>query len=609
MPRVASPTLVGLLALAALASCSGNDLPTAPATNSSTPSVNIPAPSAALQATPTDDNILLATTDAPDNIDYQSEATVKMSLASQIGGTGGLDVMTLMDASGSVGTAGWTQEKDFVSSLIGTNFPNPPDGRTRMGIIEFSGSVRNIWQFTDDQTPSTMINVVDNLNWLASYTWTKSAVVDAINQFASLGDPTHGRLMLLITDGVPDPLGGTNNQNPCTVGSTIPNYLAAYGIHTVIVGVGTQWDPSVLSCLVQDPTTDIIQVSDFGALGSVLGQISTYVNPGIDNVKLTGTVSPDFDVTSEPTKSETVLTNGVDSSTPTYDSGTRTLTWTLNPVDRRVRNITLGLTPSADASPRCGSGRSAISGLQVTYTDPEGNTQSKALPDIVMNVTGCPVPPVVTPVVTGTPGDNGWYVSDVTIHWDVQSVAPLTNETNCDDVTINTDIHETTYTCSATSAGGTTTKSVAIKRDATPPSVTYTGNAGTYGVSQDVSIQCHADDGFSLVASSTCADVSDPAWQLGLGTHTYGASATDNAGNVGSGSTSFTVNVTTADLIALVNAWVSGHGAAGVKNSLIAKLEGKHPSVSAFVNELQALSGKKIPADKAALLISFAQAM
>ena len=94
-------------------------------------------------------------------------------------------------------------------------------------------------------------------------------------------------------------------------------------------------------------------------------------------------------------------------------------------------------------------------------------------------------------------------------------------------------------------------------------------------------------------------------WQA----HGYSATATDNAGNVGSGSATFTVVVTVQDLDNLAAAWVSGPGANGVVNSLHAKLKGSSPNVQAFINEVQAQSGKKIPADKAAVLIALAQAM
>ena len=56
----------------------------------------------------------------------------------------------------------------------------------------------------------------------------------------------------------------------------------------------------------------------------------------------------------------------------------------------------------------------------------------------------------------------------------------------------------------------------------------------------------------SGLASDTCADVSAPAYTFSLGSHTLSASAEDVAGNVGSGSATFTVVVTFDSLKVLV---------------------------------------------------------
>ncbi len=82
-------------------------------------------------------------------------------------------------------------------------------------------------------------------------------------------------------------------------------------------------------------------------------------------------------------------------------------------------------------------------------------------------------PPVITPVLSGTLGSNGWYVSDVAVGWDVQDPdSPVSSRTGCEPAGVTTDTAGTTFTCVASSSGGTATKSVVVKRDATPPVVT-----------------------------------------------------------------------------------------------------------------------------------------
>jgi Big-like domain-containing protein len=115
--------------------------------------------------------------------------------------------------------------------------------------------------------------------------------------------------------------------------------------------------------------------------------------------------------------------------------------------------------------------------------------------------------------------------------------------------------------CTATSVSGITrSASDAVRIDTVAPGVVYTGNAGTYTVDQSVTITCSATDPSpgSGVAQSTCAPISGPAFIFGLGSHTFTATATDNAGNVGHGSTTFLVTVTQQSLCNLTLSFVQG---------------------------------------------------
>ncbi len=82
-----------------------------------------------------------------------------------------------------------------------------------------------------------------------------------------------------------------------------------------------------------------------------------------------------------------------------------------------------------------------------------------------------PTPPVVSPTVSGTLGNNGWYTSDVQVSWAVTDPETPFSTTNCETTMINSDTAGTTLTCTATSEGGTTSESVTIRRDTTPPTV------------------------------------------------------------------------------------------------------------------------------------------
>jgi len=137
-------------------------------------------------------------------------------------------------------------------------------------------------------------------------------------------------------------------------------------------------------------------------------------------------------------------------------------------------------------------------------------------------------PPVITPSVSGTMGNNGWYVSDVTVSWTVvDNESAITSKPGCDPTTINADTAGTTLTCSATSAGGTSSQSVTIKRDATAPTgvsgapnrvpdhgtwynhavdVVFTGSDATSGIASCTTTTYSGPDGASVSVNGSCTD-------------------------------------------------------------------------------------------------------
>ncbi len=136
-------------------------------------------------------------------------------------------------------------------------------------------------------------------------------------------------------------------------------------------------------------------------------------------------------------------------------------------------------------------------------------------------------PPTITPSVVGTLGANGWYTSDVSINWSVvDDESPISAQTGCASSAVSSDTAGITFTCSATSDGGTSTQSVTIKRDATNPNVTFASRTAANGngwnntnvvvnwqcsdatagvVSASVS-QTLTGEGANQSATGTCAD-------------------------------------------------------------------------------------------------------
>ena len=66
--------------------------------------------------------------------------------------------------------------------------------------------------------------------------------------------------------------------------------------------------------------------------------------------------------------------------------------------------------------------------------------------------------PLINLSVYGTLGQNGWYVSNVTLNWSFSG--PLYSSTGCSNTTLTADTPGTTLTCTATSLDRSTTMSL-----------------------------------------------------------------------------------------------------------------------------------------------------
>lgn len=143
--------------------------------------------------------------------------------------------------------------------------------------------------------------------------------------------------------------------------------------------------------------------------------------------------------------------------------------------------------------------------------------------------------PVIVPTVTPAAGVSGWHTSPVSVTWSVtDDESPISESAGCEPASVTTDTDGTTFTCSATSAGGSASESVTIKLDRTSPTVagSLSGTLGTHGwYRSDVAVTWTVTDATSGMASS-CADAALTA----DGEQTFTCTATDNAGNSAAGS-------------------------------------------------------------------------
>lgn len=175
---------------------------------------------------------------------------------------------------------------------------------------------------------------------------------------------------------------------------------------------------------------------------------------------------------------------------------------------------------------------------------------------------------------------------------------------------------DVTVTDKAGNSASLTMPSVRI--DTTKPTVTYAGNAGTYTVDQVVSITCTPADALSGIASHTCQGISGPAHAFALGSNSLSATATDTAGNLGTGTAKFTVKVTYVSLKVLTQRFVTD---TAVADALCGKLDqasaaaaagkgtAKKAAIDGYVAMVTAQGGKALTAEQAAVLVRLARAV
>jgi hypothetical protein len=180
------------------------------------------------------------------------------------------------------------------------------------------------------------------------------------------------------------------------------------------------------------------------------------------------------------------------------------------------------------------SGVSGEVSVSITTNTTGSGTYNLSPAKFNITVTSPPPPPsdttapVITPNVSGTLGNNGWYVSNVTVSWTVEdNESAISSTTGCGSTTINADTAGTTLTCSATSAGGTDSKSVTIKRDATAPVVSCIDAAFLLNESP-ASVSANVSDATSGALASPISDAADTS---SVGAKTVSLTGYDNAGN------------------------------------------------------------------------------
>jgi ELWxxDGT repeat protein len=193
------------------------------------------------------------------------------------------------------------------------------------------------------------------------------------------------------------------------------------------------------------------------------------------------------------------------------------------------------------------SGPSVLLGTNLIFAG-QTKVQNSELWKLSVDLTA----PVIDVTVVGTQGPGGWYTSDVAVTFTVSDPeSAIRSSSGCGPVVVGTDTAATTLTCTASSMGGTSTKSVTLKRDATAPVLTC-----PVVVLGEASGPAGAQVAFAPTAFSDSIDPA-PQWVaqpdagtlFALGDTVVRLDATDEAGNHSSCSLVVTVADTTPPVV------------------------------------------------------------
>lgn len=178
-------------------------------------------------------------------------------------------------------------------------------------------------------------------------------------------------------------------------------------------------------------------------------------------------------------------------------------------------------------------------GLHVFYvraTDAAGNREElEAGYAFTVDTT----PPQIIAGQSANWGSNGWAIGDVQVSFAIdEPESSYTHTPGCDPYTQNVDTAGTSITCSATSAGGTSTSTITVRRDTIAPETRFTATPAN-GSSTHVSFGFTGDDATSGVASYECsldgaafaACASPFEADVAPGAHSFAVRALDRAGH------------------------------------------------------------------------------
>jgi hypothetical protein len=245
---------------------------------------------------------------------------------------------------------------------------------------------------------------------------------------------------------------------------------------------------------------------------------------------------------------------------------------------------------------------SGIGWVEVAVTNPDGASGTIAEGFRYGDFT----PPVVTYQIAGTPGQNGWYIGDVTVTWTYEDPESTVDVIYCFNPYTQATEGSQFAICYVTSEGGETIVDVEVKKDTMPPIIALApAYPETYAQGQQVPIALYCSDETSGVPPVNCTmNQCGPNLDTStVGTFVLSATAIDMAGHTTTTSTSYTVKMVTG-LTVPVATGVYGNASALLRATLsgpVSPLAGR--TITFFVDNVAV--GTAVTAANGEAILSF----
>lgn len=182
------------------------------------------------------------------------------------------DVVFLLDASGSVGSANFFQQINLVKTFVENSNIGPSN--VQVSVVTFSTRVQEVFNLSRYQSKEALLSSMNTIKYSTGSTHTSEAILYAVQHSFThaAGDrPLVPNFLFVVTDG-----RSTFPSN--TTGAA--NLAHQAGIIIFAIGIGSSVSRQELQDIATSPQ-HVFQVPDFNVLSKLHSELTTKICEGI----------------------------------------------------------------------------------------------------------------------------------------------------------------------------------------------------------------------------------------------------------------------------------------------------------------------------------------